>query len=110
MKKLFGVVAVAMILSACGDWFDNSDVYSCETRAEGHDEHLCYESTEEDFMDCREDENMHTSYKYIYTPGRGCPNGALRVCDAELVPGHPYTVYVYSKDIADMGCRRVVPF
>ena len=99
MKKIFGVVAVAMILSACGDWFD-----------EGHDEHLCYESTEEDFMDCREDENMHTSYKYIYTPGRGCPNGALRVCDAELVPGHPYTVYVYSKDIADMGCRRVVPF
>ena len=61
MKKLFGVVAVAMILSACGD--GDSGLFSCETRAEGHDEHLCYESTEEDFMDCREDVNMHTSYK-----------------------------------------------
>jgi hypothetical protein len=111
-KFLFGFfVFSAALLTSCSDSSNNSNVYSCDQKAEGYDEHVCYESTEADFMDCRENEKVSSTYtyKHVYTPGRGCAEGALVVCDAEVFPGHPYKVYVYSKEMADLGCRRIAP-
>ena len=117
MKKIFiGTVPAAAvffvaILSACSDSSSNSNVYSCEQlTVEGpSDNHICYESSEEDFTDCKEG-SVPSSYKTTYTPGRGCPSGALKKCDAELVQGHPYTIYVYNEEIAQMSCRRIRGF
>lgn len=110
--NLLGIAVVfAVILSACSDSSNNSNVYSCEqlTVEGSSDNHICYESSEEDFTDCKED-SVPFSYKTILTPGRGCPSGALKICDAELVPGHPYTIYVYNEEIAQMNCKRIRGF
>ena len=107
---LGAVIAFVTFFTACDD-SSSSDVYSCDVTAIGYDEHLCYESVEEDFMPCSDEEQIeHATYKHAYKPGRGCPKGELLTCEAEYVPGHPYSVYVYSKEIAQMGCRRVVPY
>ena len=113
MKKMVlgAFAAVAAIFMACSDSSSNSNVYSCEQlTVEGpSDNHICYESSEEDFTDCKEG-SVPSSYKTTYTPGRGCPSGALKKCDAELVQGHPYTIYVYNEEIAQMSCRRIRGF
>ncbi len=44
-------VAFAVLLFACSDSSSNSNVYSCDEYAEN--QHMCYESTEADFMQCR---------------------------------------------------------
>lgn len=100
-------VAFAVLLFACSDSSSNSNVYSCDEYAENR--HMCYESTEADFMQCNADGLPESFQKMVFTSGRGCAEGALVVCDAEVFPGHPYKVYVYTKDIAEMGCRRIVP-
>ena len=112
MKKvclgaMVAAVALASNLSACSDSSSNSNVYSCDEYAEN--QHMCYESTEADFMQCSADGLPESFQKMVFTSGRGCAEGALVVCDAEVFPGHPYKVYVYTKDIAEMGCRRIVP-
>ena len=114
MKKIVlgALVAVDAIFMACSDSSSdsssNSNVYSCEElTVEGpSDNHICYESAEENFMSCKEGA-VPVSYKTIYTLGRGCPSGALKICDAEPVPGHPYTIYVYNEETAQMDCRRI---
>ncbi len=58
---------------------------------------------------CNADGLPESFQKMVFTSGRGCAEEALVVCDAEVFPGHPYKVYVYTKDIAEMGCRRIVP-
>lgn len=112
MKKitLGSLIAFFTFFTACDD-SSSSDVYSCDVTAIGYDEHLCYEYDDEDYTTCSaEDEFEDATYKHVYKPGRGCPEGELLTCEAEYVPGYPYTVYVYSKEIAQMGCRRVVPY
>ena len=107
---LGAVIAFVTLFTACDD-SSSSDVYSCDVTAIDYDEHLCYEYDSEDYTTCSsEDESEYVSHKHVYKPGRGCPKGELLTCEAEYVPGHPYTVYVYSKEIAQMGCRRVVPY
>jgi len=105
---LGAVIAFVTLFTACDD-SSSSDVYSCDVVTIGYDSHLCYEYPEEDYTTCSDDAVPSATYKEVHTPGRGCPDGELLVCEAELVKGYPYTVYVYSKEIANMGCRRAVP-
>lgn len=110
-KFLFGFfVFSAALLTSCSDSSNNSNVYSCDENGEAAgDVHMCYESTEADFTQCNADGLPESFQEFVFTSGRGCAEGALVVCNAEVVPGHPYKVYVYTKDIAEMGCRRIVP-
>lgn len=112
MKKIcIGTVPAAAvffvaILSACSDSSSNSNVYSCDQlTVEEPVDHICYESSEENFTECK-DGSIPFQRKTTLTPGRGCPSGALKICDAELVPGHPYTIYVYNEETAQMSCKR----
>ena len=114
MKKnvLGALVAVGAIFMACSDSSSNSNsnVYSCDQNTiEEPVDHICYESSEENFMECK-DGSMPFQRKTTLTRGRGCPSGALKICDAELVPGHPYTIYVYNEETAQMSCRRIRGF